>query len=310
LLHGPFMESNCRKCHLSEYYLRAQLPCEIDAECPKGLSCAAPTAWTPGAGMALPDTLPPPEGEKAEKKDQAKLCVDGDGRAPLYDLAPHLSRGRRIIEETGCFGCHPIEGYEGLPKVGPDLRHARDKLDPAWMSQWIKFPKGIRPATRMPNFFPEPLHPDEYPKTAMPAGLDRSQDPEHPERWKPEQQIPALVSFLLESSTPYEAKVQKLPVPGNAERGQELIGQVGCLGCHTFTGYPKQVEHKNRASHFDHGPDLSNVGSKTNAPWLFSWLKDPKSYNPSSRMPTLRLTDQEAADIAVYLSPQKARLPE
>src|SRR5206468_6637613 len=75
----------------------------------------------------------------------------------------------------------------------------------------------------------------------------------------------------------------------------------------TFTGFPKQVEHKNRASRFDHGPDLANVGSKTTVEWLFSWLKDPKSYNPQTRMPNLRLTDQEAADIATYLGGQKAK---
>jgi cbb3-type cytochrome oxidase cytochrome c subunit len=330
LLHGPFMESNCRKCHGQEYYLRSTIACDVqltpeerkqrglqgDPECPGELTCAVPTAWTPGAGMPLPETLPPAadakagkDGEKTgETKEQPKYCVDGEGRAPLVDLAPHLSRGRRIIEEVGCFGCHPIEGYEGMGKVGPDLRHAADKLDPTWMATWIKWPKGIRPTTRMPNFFPEVLHPDEYLKTAKPQYQERSKDPEgkQPEHWQPDLQVAALISFLYKASTPYQAKVQRLPVAGNPERGKELVGQVGCLGCHTFTGYPKQVEHKNRASHFDHGPDLSNVGAKTSVEWLFSWLKDPKSYNPTSRMPSLRLSDQEAADIAVYLSTQKA----
>src|SRR5262249_40686368 len=47
------------------------------------------------------------------------------------------------------------------------------------------------------------------------------------------------------------------------------------------------------------------VGTKTSTEWLYSWLKDPKSYNPTSRMPNLRLSDQEAADIATYLGAEK-----
>src|SRR5262249_33428120 len=63
LLRGPFLEANCRKCHGSEFYLRAQLECEIDAECPSGMTCGAPSLWTPGAGMALPTALEPASGE-------------------------------------------------------------------------------------------------------------------------------------------------------------------------------------------------------------------------------------------------------
>ena len=50
-----------------------------------------------------------------------------------------------------------------------------------------------------------------------------------------------------------------------------------------------------------HGPDLSAVGMKSNRAWLFGWLKDPADYNPNTLMPSLRLTDQEAADLVEYL---------
>jgi mono/diheme cytochrome c family protein len=49
------------------------------------------------------------------------------------------------------------------------------------------------------------------------------------------------------------------------------------------------------------GPDLSRVASKANAEWLYRWLKDPKRYRPKTNMPNLRLSDQEARDIATYL---------
>src|SRR5262249_47409909 len=50
------------------------------------------------------------------------------------------------------------------------------------------------------------------------------------------------------------------------------------------------------------GPQLAGTGSKTQVNWIYAWLKDPKSYHPKTKMPNLRLSDQEAADIAAYLA--------
>jgi cytochrome c2 len=58
-----------------------------------------------------------------------------------------------------------------------------------------------------------------------------------------------------------------------------------------------------------HGPELSGVGTKLLASrsreqatqWLFQWLKEPKHYSESTVMPQLRVTDQEALDLAAYL---------
>ena len=35
--------------------------------------------------------------------------------------------------------------------------------------------------------------------------------------------------------------------------------------------------------------------------WLAAWLKNPKGYNPETRMPNLRLADDEIADLVAYL---------
>ncbi len=50
-----------------------------------------------------------------------------------------------------------------------------------------------------------------------------------------------------------------------------------------------------------HGPNLARLGAKVEAPWLFSWLKDPRRYAPETLMPNLRLSDQEAADLTAFL---------
>ena len=49
------------------------------------------------------------------------------------------------------------------------------------------------------------------------------------------------------------------------------------------------------------GPNLIGLGSKTSAKWVYNWIKNPQDYWPETRMPNLRLSDQEAKDITAYL---------
>ncbi len=318
-----FVESECRQCHRQEFDLRANLQCETDAECPKEAPKCGPLAepLNPSANLAM-GIEPKVEGGKycgtPNTEDEAK--VD----ASLVELAPHLARGRRVIEEVACYGCHPIEGYENRPKAGPDLRHAASKLNPAWMAQWILNPRAFRPNTRMPNFFPERLNTAGYPENAKPKYTDgfaeimkvRESDPEKrarvlnslmPERFQPEQQAAILTSFLVANSEPFASADDDKSIPvGDATRGEKLVDTLGCYGCHTMTRPgEKRMEHPNRASHFDNGPDLGNVGAKTSRAWIYGWVKNPKAFAPETRMPNLRLSDQEAADIATFLAGNK-----
>ena len=48
-------------------------------------------------------------------------------------------------------------------------------------------------------------------------------------------------------------------------------------------------------------PELSGIGSKVNPQWLYSWLIEPSQYAPDTKMPSLRLTPQEASDLTAYL---------
>ncbi|MCH7884697.1 MAG: c-type cytochrome [Planctomycetes bacterium] len=48
-------------------------------------------------------------------------------------------------------------------------------------------------------------------------------------------------------------------------------------------------------------PELSGIGSKVRFDWLYSWLMEPQHYNLETKMPKMRLTPAEAADLAVYL---------
>jgi mono/diheme cytochrome c family protein len=98
----------------------------------------------------------------------------------------------------------------------------------------------------------------------------------------------AAAAYLLSSSTPYNAP--KYPGNGNAEAGKKLVEEIGCLGCHQINGTGNTF-----------APDLSQVGGKVKVDWLFAWVKNPQEYLPHTKMPNLRLSDEEAAHITAYL---------
>jgi mono/diheme cytochrome c family protein/peptidoglycan hydrolase CwlO-like protein len=185
--------------------------------------------------------------------------------------AEKLNQGRRLAVEFGCTGCHKIEGFERAWKVGPNLSHAESKLTKEWIVRWLQDPKAFRPATRMPKIF----------------HLSNVNTPE--DREKSYAAIEGIATYLLHQSKPLE--LEKLPEKGDPKEGERLVKEIGCLGCHSIG------EHGvNRFA-----PDLSGLGSKTTADWLYTWLKNPKHYNPETQMPRLRLNNEEAADITSYL---------
>ncbi len=118
---------------------------------------------------------------------------------------------------------------------------------------------------------------DYLPKTRM------------PEFQFDEKDAMAVTAYLLASSDKdYNLRVKF--ESGDAEKGKKLFESVGCQGCHELNGKGET-----------HGPDLSRIGSKVSADWLVTWISSPHSYNPKSKMPDLRLGDENASDIASYL---------
>ena len=233
-------------------------------------------------------------------------------------LAPVYSRGRQMVEELGCFGCHNLPGFEKVQRVGPDLTRIANKVDPSWLFRWVKDPKAYLPKTQMPNF-----------------GLS-------------DEDALNITAYLLNSSGPMPELRGGFKGGGSVERGREIVSKVGCLGCHRIaameakagpsesptsapaaqpeSGGPKGEEEgvagagtreKERPgarpvkarliappplpANQDHGPDLSKIASKVDAAWLFAWVKNPKHFRPTTRMPNLRLSDDEARAVTAFL---------
>lgn len=77
-------------------------------------------------------------------------------------------------------------------------------------------------------------------------------------------------------------------------KGIKLFEELGCHGCHLTEGF-------GRDEYRMIGPDLMEISSKVNAEWLVEWLKGPKDFRPTTRMPDFELGADEARAITSYL---------
>lgn len=216
-------------------------------------------------------------------ESSCRKCHLEDDVLPAAEL---YSEGKLLYEKLGCFNCHKTEGLtEEYRKVGPNLGHVVDKVSPEWAFHWLKNPAALRPTTRMPRFF----------------GLSNNSDPESLARSDVE--IRALITYVFAQATPLEPA--EIPVPGDSVTGERLFRTVGCVACHVVDD-PDDAGTRGR----DFGPNLAFIGGKTNERWLYSWLRDPQKHFPGARMPNLRLTEQEAADITAFLKARTGEQPE
>ncbi len=201
--------------------------------------------------------------------------------------APKLEYGLELIEKLGCYGCHELDRWEEARNRGPNLSHLVSKIDAAWAYNWVINPKSFRPETPMPRFFNLANTSDAY--------------------WRERNQVEveAIVSYLFEVATPIE--LDSAP-GGDAAAGEQLFDSVGCLGCHMIGEFEAGDELEPDAARFaglrHHGPDLSALGSKVTADWLYTWIRNPSHYWDETVMPSLRLSRTEAADITAFLMGQ------
>lgn len=90
-----------------------------------------------------------------------------------------------------------------------------------------------------------------------------------------------VAAFLAGLRGPAEPPRAAPSDPGRLERGRELFGKVGCAQCH--------------------GAALEGMGSKYEVGVLARFLLDPLAVDPSGRMPSLLLAEDEASLLAEHL---------
>jgi hypothetical protein len=200
----------------------------------------------------------------------------------------------------------------GQKKVGPDLKEIRMKLRPDWIPVWLENPHAFRPTTRMPRF-----------------RLD-------------EDELPAVAAFIWQNALT-GPPLDHQP-PGDPAKGKESFETRGCMGCHSvgegsnrvggwFAANLSRVGEKDNYDYlvrWIHNPrqrtapycplekrDLTPEDYKRHGlPFVFD-LDHSRCPNDGAElvveqetvMPNLRLSLDEARDIASYLETLKDKDP-
>ncbi len=211
-------------------------------------------------------------------------CYKCHNASPEVPKAADLNAGRDLIRIYGCFGCHKLPGYDNIRKVGPDLSTVSGKLTKDWVRKWLANPKEFKSQARMPQFWWN----SNNSGTSNGVNWDKRNATE----------INAIVDFLWSVSKPKELPAGR--TNGNAAEGKKIVETVGCFGCHAI-GAIKEVANQSQIRR-RHGFNLENQGSKVPQSWIYNWVKDPAQVWPDTKMPSLRLSDEEAADVAAYLA--------
>lgn len=186
-----------------------------------------------------------------------------------------VNGGLLLLAELNCTACHaaPESWQERLKaKPGPNLGGVGSRLDPDTLWLMIRSPQSRKKGTQMPGLF---------------AGEEGD-----------DEKVEALVEYL--SAMKWDAP--QVPA-GDAERGKELYHKVGCVACHEpakDVRPPKvpadaEIEKPGNASVPIALADAYEFSA------LASFLKNPLHFRPAGRMPDMRLSEQEASDIAAYL---------
>ncbi len=191
----------------------------------------------------------------------------------------------------GSFGGAEDPTPEPTPTADPTLGHGpalgtiAARIHPAFFAPWLLDPASYSPATTMPS-----LRLDEHEAASIASWLATLGADQAPPT------LPELVS----------------PDPALVERGQGLVADFGCFGCHDIPGF----EDEGRS-----GADLSEYGRKTRqqmhfgsaerppeaSPWDFytrTKLSEPRAFESDGIpqfMPAYELAEGEVEALAVFL---------
>ncbi len=257
-----------------------------------------------------------------QKKDNFKLAAattkeadtasDNTEANRLYARAEGLRVGNSKIDlQIRQLDLRSRDLMRDMKKIGPNLKDVRLKLNRNWIPVWLKKPTDFRPTTKMPNF--------------------RLSD----------EQIRAISAYIWQSAL-------KDPLPraaaGNAAHGKELLETRGCLACHsvgegdqlqggTFAANLTRVGEKDNFNYlvrWVHNPrertrpycpyEKKDIGpedyAKHGLPYQFDFEHSTcpndgheLQVENMTVMPSLRLSQQDAQDVASYLVTLKKQDP-
>ena len=231
-------------------------------------------------------------------------------------------RGKKLIKEIGCLGCHGVEGLEEESQkidayAAPYLSGIGSKVSADWLISWLSRPSHYSPTSIMPSF--RLAGKDLQDITAYLMGLknERFEQMEFaPLDKKLRDEI--LVQYFSAFDT-FAVARKKLAKMTDRQRTLELgkrsIGKYGCYSCHDIDGFSGRAPI---------GPELTSIGSKpltqlgfnhehdvehSLSGWLKAHLLNPrrwdngmdKPFKDLLKMPQFYMTERQAETITVAL---------
>lgn len=188
--------------------------------------------------------------------------------------------GYLLLAELNCTACHsaPDSWKERLSaKPGPILNDVGSRLDADSLWLMIRSPQHRKKGTQMPGLF---------------AGEEGDAE-----------KVEALTEYLSSLRQGGGESPATGSLKGDLARGKSLYHKVGCVACHEpATDYrPEKVSAEVELEKPGLGSVPIALADAYDVEALAHFLQDPLSHRPAGRMPNMRLTKQEAADIAAYL---------
>src|SRR6202521_4096492 len=213
-------------------------------------------------------------------------CHDAD-----LPQTPQLTRGRELLAELNCQGCHRLPGIERPMMLGPDLTNIGTKVSREWIYKWLKEPRTIV---------------DKDGNVTV-DGYETEEEPRMPKFRLTETELRGLSGYLsvqkAKAVVPYKIDARVVAAwsknPELISQGELRFRQIFCPTCHglavTRAGETKLIGG-------DIGPELTKVGSKVNPDWLLAWLRDPQSHLPHAQMPRYAWSDEDLYVVTQYIT--------
>jgi cytochrome c551/c552 len=320
LHHEENMEAGCQQCHSREIVTEMADTLNAGREIVRLRGCVGCHRYDgfdrEGDEIAsVNQQIRQDEQQKAEWLREAGFSIQKGDRARENSEAQRLYQHANDLKVRSSGLDAKIEQLDmrarslvrEVKKVGPSLKEVRVKLRKEWIPVWLKDPHAWREGTKMPTF--------------------RLDDDE----------IRAIAAFIWQSGLPGQLPQQK---PGDPDKGREAFETRGCMACHSMgEGSQKQggtfaanLSREGEKANYDylvrwvHNPrqrtapyctfekrDLTEADyQKHGLPYVFD-LDHTKCPNDGHElqvqqmtpMPSLRLTEDEARDIASYLMTRK-----
>ncbi|HOI55979.1 MAG TPA: c-type cytochrome [Phycisphaerae bacterium] len=217
-------------------------------------------------------------GVMPRRKDEfAQAACGRCHRADEIDGAPAWNRGRYLVQDRGCAGCHDFQDAIAAASIGPTLAGLGSKTSESWLTAWLVQPEAFRPQTRMPR-----PRLDAREAAAVARVLAARRLPN--------------VEAVAERMTTTRTDASRFE-----RRGREWVeGAAGCTTCHDWPRLKRRGFHPVSGWRMI-GPDLGRSGEKLTVPYVAALLDDPQSVMPGTVMPRYACAEPDRLGAAAYV---------